>query len=99
STGNHGRAVAYAARERGIRAVVCMSRLVPPNKVDGIRTLGADVRITGESQDDALAESRRLAAREGLVEISPFDDAAVIAGQGTIGLELLAARPDLTAIL
>lgn len=99
STGNHGRAVAFAARQRGIRAVVCMSALVPVAKVDGIRALGAEVRIVGQSQDDAAIESRRLCAKEGLVEIPPFDDPRVIAGQGTIGVELLAARPDLTAIL
>jgi len=99
STGNHGRGVAHAARARGIRAVICLSRLVPQVKIDGIRALGADVRVAGESQDDALAESRRLAAGEGLVEVSPFDDPAVIAGQGTIGLEMLAARPDIRAIL
>ena len=99
STGNHGRGVAYAARARGLKAVVCMSSLVPQAKVDGIRALGAEVRITGSSQDDALAESQRLASEEGLVEISPFDDAHVIAGQGTIGLELLQDRPDLGAIL
>ena len=95
STGNHGRGVAYAARARGLRAVVCMSSLVPQAKVDGIRALGAEVRIVGRSQDDALAESRRLAREEGLVEISPFDDPRVIAGQGTIGLEMLEDRPDL----
>lgn len=99
STGNHGRAIAYAARARGLKAVICMSPLVPCAKVDGIRALGAEVRIVGRSQDDALAESRRLAAEEGLVEISPFDDPLVIAGQGTIGLELLEDRPDLEAIL
>lgn len=99
STGNHGRAVAFAARARGIRAVVCMSALVPKAKVDGIRALGAEVRIVGRSQDDALAESGRLAREEGLAEISPFDDPLVIAGQGTIGLELLEDRPDLAAIL
>lgn len=99
STGNHGRGVAYAARARGLRAVVCMSSLVPQAKVEGIRALGAEVRITGRSQDDALAESLRLAAEEGLVEISPFDDPLVIAGQGTIGLELLEDRPDLAAVL
>lgn len=99
STGNHGRGVAYAARERGLRAVVCMSSLVPKTKVDGIRALGADVRIVGESQDDAQAESLRLCASDGLIEISPFDDPHVIAGQGTIGLELLATRPDLATIL
>lgn len=99
STGNHGRAVAFAARARGLKAVVCMSSLVPKTKADGIRALGAEVRIVGRSQDDALAESQRLARQEGLVEISPFDDPLVIAGQGTIGLELLEDRPDLAAIL
>jgi len=99
STGNHGRGVAYAARARGLRAVVCMSSLVPRAKVDGIRALGAEVRIVGRSQDEALAESRRLAREEGLAEISPFDDPLVIAGQGTIGLEMLEDRPDLAAIL
>jgi threonine dehydratase len=99
STGNHGRGVAYAARERGLKAVVCMSSLVPQAKVDGIRALGADVRITGTSQTDALAESRRLRDTEGFAVISPFDDPLVIAGQGTIGLEVLAARPDLDTIL
>ncbi len=99
STGNHGRGVAYAARARGIRAVVCMSRLAPEAKVEGVRALGAEMRIVGDSQDEAQAEAERLVAEEGLTEISPFDDAQVIAGQGTIGLELLEARPDLHTIL
>lgn len=99
STGNHGRGVAYAAARRGMRAVICMSQLVPQAKVDGIKALGAEVAIVGTSQDDALAESLRLVATEGLVEISPFDDPKVIAGQGTIGLEMLEARPDLDTIL
>ncbi len=99
STGNHGRGVAFAAARRGMRAVICMSRLVPQAKVDGIRALGADVRIVGQSQDEAMRESQRLCKAEGLVEISPFDDARVIAGQGTIGLEMLEARPDLATIL
>ncbi len=99
STGNHGRGVAYAAAQRGMKAVICMSRLVPQAKVDGIRALGADVRITGTSQDEAMHESRRLCGAEGLVEISPFDDPKVIAAQGTIGVEMLEARPDLTTLL
>ena len=99
STGNHGRGVAYAAGLRGIRAVICMSELVPQAKVDGIRALGAEVRIKGRSQDEALAESLRLVKEDGLVEISPFDDPHVIAGQGTSGLEMLEARPDLHTIL
>ncbi len=99
STGNHGRGVAYAARERGLRAVICMSNLVPQAKVNGIKALGAEVRICGTSQDEALAESHRLVFEEGLTNISPFDDPHVIAGQGTIGLELLAERPDLRTLL
>ncbi|GKX34261.1 MAG: hydroxyectoine utilization dehydratase EutB [Rhizobiaceae bacterium MnEN-MB40S] len=99
STGNHGRGVAYAAGLRGLRAVICMSELVPQAKVEGVRALGAEVRIVGQSQDDALAESQRLVAEEGLVEISPFDDPFVIAGQGTIGLEILEKHPDTAMIL
>src|SRR6056297_879983 len=99
STGNHGRGVAFAAAARGIRAVICMSELVPQTKVDGIRALGAEVKIIGRSQDDAQAEAERLVAEEGLTEISPFDDPLVIAGQGTIGLEIMAARPDLEVLL
>ncbi|MCA8908008.1 MAG: hydroxyectoine utilization dehydratase EutB [Rhodospirillaceae bacterium] len=99
STGNHGRGVAYAARRRGLRAVICMSALVPQAKVEGIRALGAEVRISGRSQDDALAESLRLVDEEGLIEISPFDDPLVIAGQATIALELLEQCPDLSAVL
>ncbi len=99
STGNHGRGVAYAAARRGIPAVICMSSLVPQTKVQGIKALGAEVRICGGSQDDALTESQRLAEIDGLVEISPFDDPQVIAGQGTIGFELMEARPDLDTVL
>lgn len=98
STGNHGRGVAFAARARGIRAVICMSELVPKAKVDGIRALGAEVRIVGKSQDDAQAEAERLVRDEGLTEISPFDDPKVIAGQGTIGAEIMTARPDIDTL-
>lgn len=99
STGNHGRGVAFAARARGIPAVVCMSRIAPEAKVAGVRALGAEARIIGQSQDDAQAEAERLVSEEGFTEVSPFDDPDVIAGQGTIGLELLEARPDLDTIL
>lgn len=99
STGNHGRGVAYAARERGLRAVVCMSELVPQAKIDGIKALGAEVKIVGRSQDEAQVEARRLCEEEGLVEIPPFDHPLVVAGQGTIGLELMEDRPDLDMVL
>ena len=89
STGNHGRAVALAARRRGVRAVVCLSELVPAHKRAAIEALGAELRIAGRAQDEAEAEAERLAREQGLAPVHPFDDPAVIAGQGTIGLELL----------
>lgn len=99
STGNHGQGVAYAARARGLRAVVCMSSLVPRAKVERIEALGAEVHISGASQDEADTESLRLAAEEGLALIPPFDDPRVVAGQGTIGFELIEARPDIATIV
>jgi threonine dehydratase len=99
STGNHGRAVAYAAKRVGIRAVVCMSELVPGNKVEGVRELGAEVHIVGKSQDDAEVEADRLIAEEGLIPVHPFDDPYVIAGQGTIGIELLEDLPQIDTVI
>lgn len=99
STGNHGRAVAYAAQNLGIRAVICMSNLVPQNKVEAVKALGAEVCIIGQSQDDAQVEMDRLVAEEGLIAIPPFDGREVIAGQGTIGLELLEDLPELDIAL
>jgi threonine dehydratase len=99
STGNHGRAIAYAARRAGIRAVVALSALVPDNKVKAIEALGAEVRRVGESQDEAQVEIDRLVREEGLTDLPPFDHPDVIAGQGTIALELLEDRPDLAAIV
>jgi threonine dehydratase len=99
STGNHGRALAYAAREAGARAVICMSRLVPHNKVAAIDALGAEIRIVGRSQDEAQREVDRLVREESLAMVPPFDDPRVIAGQGTLGLEMLEAVPDMAAAL
>ncbi len=99
STGNHGRAVAHAARAAGVRATVCMSALVPANKVAAVGALGAEIRILGRSQDDAQAEVDRLVRDEGLTEIPPFDAPAVIAGQGTVGLEIARALPEVELVL
>lgn len=99
STGNHGRAVAYAATKAGTRAVVCLSRLVPQNKIDAITRLGGEVRIVGRSQDDAQREVLRLTREEGLTEIPPFDHRDVIAGQGTVGLEIVEDWPDVETIV
>ncbi len=94
STGNHGRGLAYAARQNGVRCIVAMSNLVPQNKVDGIRALGAEVRIIGRSQDDAQIEVDRLVTEEGMTLIPPFDHPGIIAGQGTLGIEIAEAVPE-----
>ncbi|MGX5723213.1 hydroxyectoine utilization dehydratase EutB [Shinella zoogloeoides] len=99
STGNHGRALAHAAKAEGSVATICMSRLVPDNKVAEIRRLGANIRIVGRSQDEAQLEVDRLVAEDGLVMVPPFDDAAVVAGQGTLGLEIVEAMPDVATVL
>ncbi|WP_445945038.1 hydroxyectoine utilization dehydratase EutB [Rhizobium sp. CB3060] len=99
STGNHGRAVAHAAAALGARAIICLSALVPANKVEAIRSLGAEVRIVGQSQDDAMREVERLVREEGMSFVPPFDDANVIAGQGTIGLEIADALQDVALVL
>lgn len=98
STGNHGRALSYAARAVGSRATICMSRLVPENKVSEIRRLGADVRIVGGSQDEAQQEVDRLVA-SGLLLLPPFDHPDIVAGQGTIGLEIVGAMPDVDTVI
>jgi threonine dehydratase len=94
SSGNHGRAVACVAGRLGIRAVVCVSTRVPANKVAAIRDLGAEVVVAGDSYDEAAAQSDLLEEQERLARIPPFDDLLVIAGQGTIGLELLEDLPE-----
>lgn len=99
STGNHGRALAHAARAVGSQATICMSKLVPANKVLEVRRLGADVRITGSSQDDAQREVERLVDEEGLTMLPPFDHPDIIAGQGTIGIEILEDMPDVNIVL
>ena len=99
STGNHGRALAHAAAARGARAVVCLSRLVPGNKRAAIRDLGAELRITGDSQDQAMVAVERAVAEEELAEIPPFDHPDIVAGQGTLGLEIVDDCPGLRAVL
>lgn len=99
STGNHGRALAHAASAEGSVATICMSRLVPDNKVSEIRRLGATVRIVGRSQDEAQLEVDRLVAEDGLVMVPPFDAPAIVAGQGTLGLEIVEAMPDVATVL
>jgi threonine dehydratase len=100
STGNHGRAVAYVANRLGIPAVICMSERVPAGKEAAIRALGAEVVVHGDSYDEAAQHAFQLESERGLVRIEGFDDPLVIAGQGTVGLELLEDLPEIdTAIV
>ena len=99
STGNHGRAVAYAANHLVIPATICLSNLVPQSKADAIAALGATVARRGTSQDDAQQEAERLVREKSYTDISPFDHRDVILGQATIALELISERPDLTQIV
>ncbi|MCY0148564.1 hydroxyectoine utilization dehydratase EutB [Hoeflea sp. G2-23] len=99
STGNHGRGLAHAARKAGVRCIVCMSKLVPQAKIDGIKAQGAEVRIIGNSQDEAQLEVDRLIEEDGMTMLPPFDHRAIIAGQGTLGLELLEQIGDVTTVL
>jgi threonine dehydratase len=99
STGNHGRALAYAASQLGVKATICLSHLVPAYKVQAIRELGADLCVTGHSQDDAQREAERIAAEQGAALLPPFDHPAIIAGQGTLGLEILEQLPEVAQVL
>ncbi len=100
STGNHGRAVSYVAGRLDIRAVICMPKGVPSNKVEAIKELGPEIVMYGDSYDEAEEHAYRLERERGLTMINPFDDPFVIAGQGTIGLELLQDLPEIdTAIV
>ncbi|OOE83111.1 hydroxyectoine utilization dehydratase EutB [Salinivibrio siamensis] len=98
STGNHGRALAYAAKQLGIPATVCLSSLVPDNKVDAVKAMGARVWVVGRSQDEAEQAALEAVSRDGLCYIPPFDHPDIIAGQGTIGLEILEDAPDVDVI-
>ncbi|WP_283409588.1 hydroxyectoine utilization dehydratase EutB [Anoxynatronum buryatiense] len=99
STGNHGRAVAYAAREAGVKAVVCLSEHVPKNRVALVEQLGAVAEVMGKSQDEAETHYEHLIRERGYVAVPPFDDPAVIAGQGTVALEMLTEQPELDTLL
>lgn len=99
SAGNHAQAVAYHAGRLGIRAQIVMPLYTPLVKVTNTRGWGAEVILHGGNFDEALAEAKRRAAADGLTFLHAFNDPAVIAGQGTLGLELLEQIPDLEAVV
>ncbi len=99
SSGNHAQAVALAAREAGIRAVVCIPADAPKMKIEAAREYGADIRFFDRQRDDRDAFGRDIAAREGLVMVPAYDDYLIMAGQGTCGLEFLEEVSDLDCLL
>ena len=99
SAGNHAQGVAYHATARGIRAIIVMPLPTPLVKVTATRGFGAEVVLYGANYDEACEEATRICKAEGMTFIHPFDDAAVMAGQGTIGLELLEQIPQLEAVV
>lgn len=99
SAGNHAQAVAYHAKQLGIPAVIVMPRYTPDIKVEHTRNFGAEVILDGDSFDEAAAIASELANQRSLILLHPYDDEKVIAGQGTIALEMLEAHPQLNAIL
>ncbi len=99
SSGNHGRAVAYVAELLGISATVCVPEWVDTAKLDAIRSHGAEAVLHGRTYDEAEAHSFEIRDERGLSYVHPFDDPHVIAGQGTIGVELLEKVPSLKAVV
>ena len=99
SAGNHAQGVAHHAQRLGLQAVIVMPRHTPTVKVERTRGFGAEVVLHGETFDEARAHALELAARDGLSFVHPFDDPLVIAGQGTIGLEMLRAQPSLDTLV
>ena len=99
SAGNHAQGVAYAARERGAKATICMPQITPPLKVDATKAYGADVVLYGDVFDESAAHAAELADKEGMIYVPPFDDYEVICGQGTIGLEILEQLPEVEQVV
>ncbi|NMM10027.1 MAG: threonine ammonia-lyase [Polaromonas sp.] len=99
SAGNHAQGVAYHAQRLGVRAVIVMPRFTPGVKIERTRGFGAEVVLHGDTLDESHTHALILAEREGLVFVHPYDDEAIVAGQGTVGLEMLRAVPDLDTLV
>jgi threonine dehydratase len=99
SAGNHGEAVAFAAQKLNHYARVVVPRTTPKIKIDGIKKYGADLVLFGETYDEAERKAKELAREDGCTYVSPYNDEFIIAGHGTIGLEILEALPDVDAVM
>ena len=99
STGNHGKGVAFASSLLGVKATIYMSRMVPKYRKEAIEALGANVEIYGSNSDEADLHAREISKKENIPLIHPFDDEDVIAGQGTVGLEMLMDFPEVDTVI
>lgn len=99
SAGNHAQGVAYHAERLGVRAVIVMPRFTPGVKIERTRSFGAEVVLHGDSLDESRSHALILAKEQGLVFVHPYDDEAIVAGQGTVALEILRAVPDLDTLV
>lgn len=99
SAGNHAQGVAYHAQRLGLRAVIVMPRFTPGVKVERTRGFGAEVVLHGDTLEESRTHARELAEQQGLVFVHPYDDEAIVAGQGTVALEMLREQPDLDTLV
>lgn len=99
SSGNHGRAVAYVSKSLGVKASICIPEPVPSNKRRAIQDLGGQLLVHGENADQAMLYADQIQAERGLTMVHPFDDLEIIAGQGTLALEVFEELPELDTII
>jgi threonine dehydratase len=99
SAGNHAQGVAYHAQRLGVRAVIVMPRFTPGVKVERTRGFGAEVVLHGDTLDESRTHAREMAQQQGLVFVHPYDDEDIVAGQGTVALEMLREQPDLDTLV
>ncbi len=99
SSGNHGQAVAYAAKQFGVRAVIVMPETAPAVKVDGVKRWGGEVVLAGRTSEDRRTKAEALAKQEGLAVVPPFDHPDIIAGQATVALEIVEQLPEVETVL
>jgi threonine dehydratase len=99
SSGNHARAVAYAARALGVKATIVMPRSAPKGKLDATAALGPELVLVGPDSGERARRAEELAAEHGYVPVPPYDDEVLIAGQGTVGAEILEDLPDVETVL
>src|SRR5213079_50254 len=99
SSGNHGQAVAYAAKQFGVRAVITMPETAPAIKVEGVKKWGGEVVVAGRTSEDRRVKAEEIAANEGLAIVPPFDHADIVAGQATVALEIVEQLPDVRTVV